>query len=1281
VSDAQNFKNPFPGLRPYNKDERTLFFGRNEPASELIRRLGASRFLAVVGVSGSGKSSLVKCGVLPALHGGFLSSAGARWRVATSTPGNDPIGNLARALSDAGITSLGESGIAGPAQATFIETVLRRGALGAVEAVRYARLEGDESVLVVIDQFEQLFRFESSMVAERPADEAAAFVKLLLEAASSDAGIYVMLTMRSDFLGECTRFRNLPCAINSGLYLIPRLTRSQLRQTIEGPVAVATGKKDMIAPRLVQRLLNDVGDDPLQLPILQHALMRTWDEWAETGDPSEPIDLRQYDEIGRMAHAMEQHALEVMDDPSLRTEDRQTLTRLIFQALTELGENGRVTRRPSTRDTLCRVANASADDVDAVIEAFRRPGRAFLMPPAGKELAGTTPIDISHESLITIWRDLKGWVLEEGRWAREYRQLARQVVESRPLTTIQRAWLAARKRASRLSGLPLDTALEWRNGANPTGPWAERYGGDFETTMRFLDQSETIATWYRRIRRGAFATVLVLLTGLTVVATVARDRAERARIMALAASRPDPLEGALILAELQGKNDVRARGAAVALRIARRSVPSAVWTDTLQGPITSAAFDDGAQRVLVVRRDLGEARIVDVETGAELAVMAPEGVVRAAAFVRVEMPGGESAPPRIAIFSTDEWLRTMALDGTDRDSIATPSLSSSANFVTFSRDGTHVAAGTADSIRLWNTTDHGPPISLSRGSGAGDWQAGAFSADGSRFGAWRAENTANVMSVWTLDWEMAQASEALELSHRGDSVQTPGLEISGFRFDRTGDRLVTAAWDSLRVWDIDRGVVAWGAGSEAPARWAAFDADGTRVVAASRDGTARRWEAATGERLAVFDEHYGTVRDVVFSEDGARALTAYADSTSRVWDTETGRTLQSLEGYGASLGPRSRFSLDGTRIVTADSSGELRIWPADGTRWFQTLEGHRGKVDAVAVNPDGSLLATAGADSTVRLWDPEDGGPAGEPLRHDDRVAAVAFSGSSILAAAAGPRVWVWDLGRGDTLFTVSHDEDVTSVAFSPDGRWLLTGSTDETAKLWDLRTRPGTEDGGDRPAATLEHDGEVYAVAFAPDGRIITGSEDWIGVWNEAGELLFEEDGVIEGDVTSLVAGPDDLLITGSGRSAVIWELGEGEATLVHTLQAGSNIRGIAIGSDTLVFTSEAGQGADPARITTWDLRTGDLLYVLGTHPDAVSDVAVTPDYTRVVTASADGTARLWPLDWKGLVEGLRDRATRACLTVRQRQQVLGESAQEARQERDACQNRYQALDLEADR
>src|SRR6185436_5502285 len=283
-------------------------------------------------------------------------------------------------------------------------TTLRASNLGLVECIRQARIPGRANVLVLVDQFEEIFRFKSTS-PDGGRDEAMAFVKLLLEGARhAEVPCYIALTMRADFIGNCMEFGDLPETINAGLYLVARMTRDELRSAITGPVAVGGGT---IAPRLVSRLLNDVGDDPDQLPILQHALLRTWACWEEDHAPGEPLDLRHYEAIGTMREALSRHAEEAygeLDAPGQRVAEQ------MFKALCDKGTDERGIRRPAPVSEICAVSGASREQVAAVVESFRRPGRSFLMPPAGVPLEESSILDLSHESLMRIWGRLSGWV-------------------------------------------------------------------------------------------------------------------------------------------------------------------------------------------------------------------------------------------------------------------------------------------------------------------------------------------------------------------------------------------------------------------------------------------------------------------------------------------------------------------------------------------------------------------------------------------------------------------------------------------------------------------------------------------------------------------------------------------------------------------------------------------------------------------------------------------------------------------------------------------------------
>ncbi|HEX8736339.1 MAG TPA: hypothetical protein VF721_13505 [Pyrinomonadaceae bacterium] len=477
-SSADEIK-PYPGLRPFEYKENYLFFGREGKAQEIASRLQQSHFVAVVGTSGSGKSSLVRAGLLPLLYGGMLYESGSHWRIAIMRPEETPIHNLAEALTypvdfdaDENCTEPKDAN-----QIAMTEATLRRSGVGLLDFLNNPAndFDADENLLVVVDQFEELFRFKEKSSVE-DMEEAAAFVKLLLEATRDKQGrIFVVITMRSDFLGDCAEFRDLPEAINDGQYLIPRMTRDQLRQSIESPAFVGDAQ---VAPALVNRLLNDLEDQNQSidiaernikdhLPILQHALMRTWDLWQRQAKPDEPIDIKHYEdeEIGGMAHALSRHANEAFNDLDER---QQAIAEKMFKCLTETDNENREIRRPAKIEEICAITGATEQEACRVIDVFRQAekGRTFLMPPAGVALTKETKIDLSHESLIRNWERLRGWVKNEAENAWLYRRISEDAALYNEYgQDVGSLW----------SGRALELALKWREEFAPTVAWGARY--------------------------------------------------------------------------------------------------------------------------------------------------------------------------------------------------------------------------------------------------------------------------------------------------------------------------------------------------------------------------------------------------------------------------------------------------------------------------------------------------------------------------------------------------------------------------------------------------------------------------------------------------------------------------------------------------------------------------------------------------------------------------------------------------------------------------------------
>ena len=436
---------PYPGLRPFERYEADVFFGRERQVDAMVDRLARHRLLTVTGGSGCGKSSLVRAGLLEALETGLLAKAGPVWHFATLRPGGHPMTELAAAL----LGALGSP--RSPDDVALRRASLERGPLSLIEELRARPIPDGGNLLVLIDQFEELFRYRS--LAGR--EEAEAFVTLLLASAWQGAvPIYVVLTMRSDFLGRCADFDGLAEAVTDAQYLCPRLSRDQIRSAIEGPAEVFGGK---VESRLVAHIVNDMGTDPDQLPLMQHALMRLWEQ-ARARDPNAPeLRLEDYDGEGGIKGSLSRHADEILAEVTHEIPERADTARRLFCLLTE-GEGESAVRRLAEVKEVIEVTSKPLDEIAAAADPFRAPGRSLLMPAPERPLAPDTVLDISHESLIRQWQALRDWVRAEAGSAEQYREIERR----------SRRWDSGS--AAFLDGVDLDFALAWREREQPTAP-------------------------------------------------------------------------------------------------------------------------------------------------------------------------------------------------------------------------------------------------------------------------------------------------------------------------------------------------------------------------------------------------------------------------------------------------------------------------------------------------------------------------------------------------------------------------------------------------------------------------------------------------------------------------------------------------------------------------------------------------------------------------------------------------------------------------------------------
>jgi hypothetical protein len=517
--------NPFVGLRPFESEESLLFFGRREQAIELLQRLHATHFLAVVGSSGCGKSSLVRAGLIPKLKAGFLVEERDIWRVATMKPGDAPLENLAVSLLEAVGAETSKANIN-----EMVEAIHGEGGQAIITRLQAALGDEDTNLLLLVDQFEELFRFALRDDDPCKRNEAEEFVALLLElAAQRELPVFVVTTMRSDFIGDCDNFFGLPEAMNRSQYLVPRLTRRQRQEAIEGPIRLFGAQ---ITQRLLDRVLNDAGDRADQLPVMQHALMRTWEAWQRAGQGA--IDLPHYEQIGTITEALSKDAEQAMDG---LTAEEVKLTERMFQALTDTDARGRRIRRPARLSEIGAITNASHEQVLGIVERFRCNRRNFLNVYDDK-LSGGVTIDISHESLIRQWSRLGEWVNAESESRKTYMRI------------VDAALMYREGRAKLLRNPQLAYALGWRARTQPTRTWAARHHEDFDAAMAFLDKSRRR---HRNLSIILFLVIPLLLIGVAGLITgiqvrnynLAREAQRKDELQHLAIEQEEKREDAL----------------------------------------------------------------------------------------------------------------------------------------------------------------------------------------------------------------------------------------------------------------------------------------------------------------------------------------------------------------------------------------------------------------------------------------------------------------------------------------------------------------------------------------------------------------------------------------------------------------------------------------------------------------------------------------------------------------------------------------------------------------
>ncbi|MEM6272669.1 MAG: AAA family ATPase [Bacteroidota bacterium] len=979
--DRETAKKPYVGLRPFREDENHLFFGREKQIDELLARLRKSRFVAVLGASGSGKSSLVKAGLLTALHSGYMVSAGARWKVSVVRPGNAPTERLTEGLARLKAGRSSEEDVIAPEK--MIRTVLHHSSRGLVDVARNVVLGEQENLLLVVDQFEELFRFPPRSPGN---EEALEFVKLLINAGSQlKVPIYIIITMRSDFLGDCSRFPGLPEMINQGQYLVPNMSRENFRAVISSPAAVFY--REISAP-LETRLLNDIGDRLDQLPILQHALMRTWDRWMEDTGGKGAILLRHYLEVGGMARALDQHAEEIYAE--LSSAHLQKVCEDVFRVITTKGSDNRGVRRPTPFDQVCKITGADAESVRKVLHAFRTPGRTFVLPFVPTELADGVIVDISHETLMRVWARLVRWVNEEADSTAMYLRIREAMV------------LFQEGKGGLWRPPELHLATAWVAKEAPTEDWASQLGGDFSAAMDFVAQSDAAYSAelaanererrakLRRARRFAFvlAVASAIALGLTIFAVRAKGEADQQREIAVL--REEQAVTALNEAE-------EARLTAVsAQKTAEDSTLSA--NRSRQRANEKARLADSLRLKANVQRRLAEVQrlmAVAAKDSADVArARANENADEAARQTEIAQEKEQQA---ISAKNQAERLRTL--------SIARSLAVKSAN----QKDDLQLKALIAYQAYKFHNEQDGDRYDPDQYHALYDARR---ALSGGEFNRLR-KMSAGVRGIIVDPRNGTLITYAGDGQVKGGAMREPGnlwlsagSSVRGAALIPNAKKLVVALEDgAIYVTDPRSSLPPPLVELEDRIHGMVYLAQPEAIVVAGNSGTI--WSV---------DPVFGHVRSLGSAGGSVRNLLHDSRTQALIYcnaNGEVGALTQNSTGPGQKLYQPANWRLeafsialspDQQTIAIGTGKGDILLVPRTGGAATGILQGHTKMVNALAYSPSGKFLASASNDRTARLWNLDQPGSLPTILNdHESWVRSLTFLAdeSKLLTGAA----------------------------------------------------------------------------------------------------------------------------------------------------------------------------------------------------------------------------------------------------------------------------------------
>jgi len=1239
---------PFRGLQSFDLEHAAIFFGRTKARNELRETLMRQEakgcaFTIVLGASGSGKSSLVKAGLLADITiPGMVEGVGL-FRYGQMRPSDHDgcvFATLASALlSDSALPELKDLQYSPDRLARLLQNTpgevdlpIRQGLSKAGEA---AKLTGHATarLVLIVDQLEELFTQSATTDTER-----AMFIKAL-EALARSGQVWVVATLRSDFFEHIERMPDLSAlARGDGTYSLEPTNDFELGQIIRMPAREAGLRYEHnseTGSSLDETLLIAAGHSPGAMPLLEFMLDQLWQSRTEQG----VLTYEAYDRLGGLEGALGERAEQIFQSKDQNVQD--AFGRVIRALVT-------VTSDESQAFASRAVALSNFDPGApgrVLIDALLAPDSRLLVMDGDDGHRAT--VRLAHEALLT-------------HWPRAQRQIAQDRKDIEVRSRIEQAykwWRDERDRGRLLRDLALSEAQDLLKRAG------DELGEDIVSFVEASTEYEQEKR-DRRLRNiryaaagiGAFGVVAFIgaIFGFIGQRNAEEQRAEVLRTQSLLLAdlaQQSVAEGDAVTAMLLSlealPDETAPNGTSAKERPHVMQSTDGLYTSAHrqqevavlgghQGELQSAVFSPDGTRILKVAED-DSVRLWDGQTGAEINVLdGHEGWVSNAVFSpngmriatlsqdgNVHLWDGHTGAEIDALEDHQDWV-DHAVFSPDSSRIVTTSYdgpvrlwnghtgeeiamleghNDEVNIVVFSPDGTRIIMPSDDyTLGLWDGRT-GAEIAVLEGHIRAA-KGAVFSPDSKRIVAVSDEDSARL-------WNGVTGAEIAVLeSHQG------WVDNAVFSPDST--RIVTTSRGNIaHIWDGQTGAeIDALEGHNGSVIATVFSPDSQRLVTTSYAGLARLWNGQTGAEIDALEGHNVGVRIAVFSPDSQRMVTTSFGEAAHLWDGQTGEEIGMLVGHEGWVNSAD-FSPDGTRIVTASQDGTARLWDAQTGSEIDVFRGHQGWVYNAVFSPDGGRILSFSQDGTARLWD----GQTPVLVRHKRLLSNAVFSpdGARMVTVANEDIARLWHGQTGEEIAVVEgHEGWVNNAVFSPDGTRLVTLSDGGSARLWNGQT-------GDEIALSKIHIGTVRSAVFSPDGtRMVTTSNDniarlWDGQTGEEIDMLVGH----QAWVSSAVFSPDGtrIVTVANEDTARLWN-GQTGAKIAVLEGHDGRVWSAAFSPDSqrIVTTS-----SDERAPRLWNGQTGEEITALEGHEGRVSSAVFSPDSTRIFTVSLDDPVRLW--------------------------------------------------------